>query len=69
MSKDGNKDILWADIALSCEYNQNDGGDDQDDVRIHRGLRARLTSHIRTCGGACGACNTSCETICVVELH
>jgi len=46
MSKDGNKDILWADIALSCEYNQNGGGDDQDYVRIHRGLRARLTSHI-----------------------
>ena len=37
--KDGIKeDILWADIALSCEYKRKDGGDDIDDVRIHRGL-------------------------------
>jgi hypothetical protein len=41
MSKNGKKeDIPWADIALSCEYKRNDGGDDSDldDVRIHRGL-------------------------------
>lgn len=38
--------------------------DDLDDVRIHQGAlisRARLTSHIRTCESASGACNTSCE--------
>jgi hypothetical protein len=28
----------WADIVLSCEYKRKDGGDDLDDVRIHRGL-------------------------------
>ena len=39
MSKDGKKeDILWADIALSCEYKRKNGGDDLDDVRIHQGL-------------------------------
>jgi hypothetical protein len=39
MSKDGNKeDILWVDIALSCEYKRKDGVDDLDDVRFHQGL-------------------------------
>jgi hypothetical protein len=38
MSKNGKeKDILWADIVLSCKCKRNDGGDDLDldDVRIH----------------------------------
>jgi hypothetical protein len=39
MSKDGKKeDILWVDIALSCEYKRKDGVDDLDDVRFHQGL-------------------------------
>jgi hypothetical protein len=39
MLKDGEKeDILWADIALSCEYKRKDGGDDLDDVCIIKGL-------------------------------
>jgi hypothetical protein len=71
LAKDGRKeDILWADIALSCEYKRKDGVDDLDDVRIHRGpfiSRGRLISHIRTCESACGACNTSCEMILVAE--
>ena len=38
--KDGKKEdmVLWADIVLSCEYKQDDGDDDLDDVRIHQGL-------------------------------
>jgi hypothetical protein len=36
------EDILWADIALSCEYKRKDGGDDLDDVRIHQRLSYRL---------------------------
>jgi hypothetical protein len=36
MSKDGKmEDVLWADIALSCEYKPNDGDEDLNDVRIH----------------------------------
>jgi hypothetical protein len=31
------KDILWADIAQSCEYNQKDGAGDLDNVRIISG--------------------------------
>jgi hypothetical protein len=39
MSKDGKReDILWADIALSCEYKLKDGDEEIDDVRIHQGL-------------------------------
>ena len=38
-TKDGkNEDILWADVALSCEYKRKDGVDELDDVRIHHGL-------------------------------
>ena len=33
-----NEDILWADIALSCEYKRKDGVDELDDARIHHGL-------------------------------
>jgi hypothetical protein len=37
--KDAKKeDILWADIALSCEYKREDGDGDLDDVCIHQGL-------------------------------
>ena len=72
-SKDGKgEDILWSDIALSCEYKRGDGSDDLNDVRIHQGSlisRAKLIYHIRTSESAYGACNTSCETICVVERH
>jgi hypothetical protein len=39
MPKDGKKeDILWADIALSCEYKRIDEYDDLDNVRIPQGL-------------------------------
>jgi hypothetical protein len=39
MLKDGVKEkILWADIALSCEYKRKDGSDDLDDVRLQRRL-------------------------------
>ena len=47
MQKDRNKemskerkseDILWADIALSCEYKWKDGDMDLDDVCIHQGI-------------------------------
>ena len=38
MSKTGNKEnILWADIALSCEYKRKDGDEDFNDVHIHHG--------------------------------
>jgi hypothetical protein len=33
--KDRKEDIQWADIALSCEFKQEDGNDERDDVRIH----------------------------------
>jgi hypothetical protein len=72
MLKDGEKeDICWADIALSCEYKREDGGNDSDDVRIHQTWISltRLTSHIRMCESACGAYNTSCYSIRVVEPH
>ena len=39
LTKDGTReDILWADIALSCEYKKKDGHEDLDDVRTHRGF-------------------------------
>ena len=37
ISKTGKRgDILWADIALSCEYYQNDSDGDYSDVRINQ---------------------------------
>ena len=37
--KDAKKEgILWADVAVSCEYKREDGDSDLDDVRIHHGL-------------------------------
>ena len=66
------EDIFWSDIALSCEYKKNGKSEDLNDVRIHQGAlisRATLISHIRTSKSAYGACNMSCETICVVERH
>ena len=38
MLPDETEDIHWADIALSCEYKLEDGGNELDDVRIHQGL-------------------------------
>ena len=40
MSKERkSEDILWADIALSCEYKRKDGDMDLlDDVCIHQGI-------------------------------
>ena len=39
MSKIGKREnILWADIALLCEYKRKDSEKDLDDVRIHQGL-------------------------------
>ena len=39
MSKDGKEEnILWGDIALSCEHKRNDTWFDINDVGIHRGL-------------------------------
>jgi hypothetical protein len=36
MSKDGKReDILWDDVALSCEYKRNDSDADLENVRIH----------------------------------
>ena len=38
LTKDGkNEDILWADVALSCEYKRKDGVEELDDVCIHHG--------------------------------
>ena len=38
ISKPG-EDILWADIALSCEYRQEDGDEDLSDVCTHEKFR------------------------------
>ena len=39
MSNDGKEEnILWGDIALSCEYKRNDTWFDLNDVGIHQGL-------------------------------
>jgi hypothetical protein len=70
MSKDGETEYMhWADIAVSCEYKKKDSEDDLDDVRVHQGPGTKLTYHIRTCERFCGACNTSCVTMCVIEHH
>jgi hypothetical protein len=43
VSKTGaREDILWGDIAVSCEYKQGNGEMDIDDVRIRRGLLHRV---------------------------
>ena len=57
-----NEQIHWGDIALSCEYKEEDGVGDFSDVRTHQGFlisHPSLTSHLRTCESACGVYSKS----------
>jgi hypothetical protein len=48
------KMVSWTDVVLSCEYKQNDGIKEFNDVSTHCGLRAAVLSHLfRTCASAC----------------
>jgi hypothetical protein len=59
--------VSWDNVVLSCEYKQNDGTRQLDDVSTYSSCFSVLTSPFRTSRSVCGVCNMSCGTTPVAE--